>query len=319
MTMRKCFVALAAVTLLLGTVGFHLRKPATTAFAAAIPSTIEQATSCTSTHTTLSPAENSIVTQNNALRASHGLQPLVVSTALNKAAAMQSTTMATTGVFAHDTYTNTLARIQSCGNAATTIDENIAGGNADATATFSQWQNSPEHLANMLDSRMAAVGVSEVNGIYVDSSGTTWGLPLPGTFPLWTADFSDVVDQGGGGGGTLTAHVSAPTAATVNTAVTITASGTGNVGALYYYVIYGDGAAAPGWQTSPTFSHTYTSTGSFTVSGYVYDTGRSTGQQAGPVTQAITVSTSGPPAGTCHSAYYNASNVLSQGAVIACP
>ena len=37
--------------------------------------------------------------------------------------------------------------------------ENIAAGNASASATFTQWRNSPTHNTNMLNANFRAIGI----------------------------------------------------------------------------------------------------------------------------------------------------------------
>ena len=72
----------------------------------------------------------------------------------------------------------------ACFNAACSaniIAENIAAGNSTAQATFNQWQNSPGHNANMLNSSYIVIGIGRATG------GGTYGT-------YWTTKFSSYSD-----------------------------------------------------------------------------------------------------------------------------
>ena len=145
---------------------------------------------CTSARTTNTAAEASVIQQINQLRQQHGLRALTPTPALTRAADSHSLQMAASGVFAHDSLAVTQARFQNCGNPAPPLDEAIAGGNSDPTATFNQWVNSPPHLEIMLDSSMVAMGVAQEVGIYVAGGQTYQG------FSMWTLAESASLDSG---------------------------------------------------------------------------------------------------------------------------
>ena len=52
---------------------------------------------------------------------------------------------------------------KGCGPS-TAMAENIAAGNADAQATFTQWKNSPGHNENMLDPAFHFLGIGRASG-----------------------------------------------------------------------------------------------------------------------------------------------------------
>jgi hypothetical protein len=60
--------------------------------------------------------------------------------------------------------------------------ENIAAGHSDPLATFTQWQTSTGHNANMLNANYKAIGVG-----YVQKSGSIYSH-------YWTTDFGGYVD-----------------------------------------------------------------------------------------------------------------------------
>lgn len=120
----------------------------------------------------------------NDYRAQNGLSPLQLSVTLTKSSDWMSTDMATTNNFSH---TDTLGRDPSARMAAFGYDtsnywgENIAGGNATAQDTFTQWKNSPGHNANMLGANYKVIGIAR-------AQGGTYGW-------YWTTDFGGIVDE----------------------------------------------------------------------------------------------------------------------------
>jgi uncharacterized protein YkwD len=122
----------------------------------------------------------------NDYRVQNGLSPLQLSVALTKSSDWMSTDMATTGNFSH---TDTQGRDPSARMEAFGYDtsnwwgENIAGGNATAQATFTQWKNSPGHNANMLGANYKVIGIARVQN---PSSAYGW---------YWTTDFGGIVDE----------------------------------------------------------------------------------------------------------------------------
>lgn len=122
----------------------------------------------------------------NDYRVQNGLSPLQLSIALTKSSDWMSTNMATTGNFSHtDTQgRDPSARMEAYGyDTSTNWGENIAGGNATAQDTFTQWKNSPGHNANMLGSGYKVIGIARA---YDASSPYGW---------YWTTDFGGTVDE----------------------------------------------------------------------------------------------------------------------------
>jgi uncharacterized protein YkwD len=122
----------------------------------------------------------------NAYRVQNGLNPLQISIALTQASDWMSTNMATTGNFSHtDTQgRDPSARMEAFGyDTANGWGENIAGGNATAQDTFTQWKNSPGHNANMLGANYKVIGFARVQNT---TSAYGW---------YWTTDFGVVVDE----------------------------------------------------------------------------------------------------------------------------
>jgi uncharacterized protein YkwD len=231
-------------------------------------------TTCGSSRTTSTAAEQMVLTLTNQLRAQNGLGALALSSGDLRSADTHSLQMAQSGTFAHDSYPNTLARTTACGSSATVIAENIAGnGSGDPNSTFQQYVNSPEHKANLLAPAMHFVGISFEQGIYNDGT-TTWQ-----GFFMNTMTFSDQ-DGGGVNPGPqptptpapsvpLTATITGPTQAQVGQAVTLTVGGTGS-SVPWYAVNYGDGQSA-NWQQTPQFTHVYQAAGQYGPIGYLGD------------------------------------------------
>jgi uncharacterized protein YkwD len=136
---------------------------------------------CTSTRSNNDSEEQSMVGLINAYRTSNGLSALTATTGLTRAAISKSGQMAASGVFAHDSISDTMARFSACGNSSAAIGENIAAGNTTANATFLQWKNSAEHNANMLSPTFTAVGI----GRALDASG----------YAYWTTELGNTVDS----------------------------------------------------------------------------------------------------------------------------
>lgn len=122
----------------------------------------------------------------NIYRAKNGAPALKLSLALTYSSKWMSNDMATKNYFSH---TDSLGRdpftrmTQLGYNYNTDEGENIAAGNATATDTFSQWEASPEHNANMLDVNYLVIGIGRAY-----SASSTYGW-------YWTTDFGGYVDQ----------------------------------------------------------------------------------------------------------------------------
>jgi hypothetical protein len=165
-------------------------------FSAGATQSATASAACTSSRSTNTSDESSVVSLINQWRQQNGLGPLVATPALTRAAVSKSGEMAASGVFSHDDVMTTMARFAACGNNVTNVGENIAAGNADPGATFSQWKSSSEHNANMLSSGFHAMGV----GHAVSSSG----------YSYWTTEFSNVVDSGSATGNSIPGNLNQP-------------------------------------------------------------------------------------------------------------
>ena len=143
---------------------------------------------------TMDSEEQTMLQLINAYRQQHGLVPLKVSRTLDAAAPWLARDMATYSYFSH---TDRLGRspdrrLTDCGYPAYPAGgsgsagwaENIAAGAATAASTFTQWQHSPVHNANMLkaDARVAGIGRA-----YQAASRYGW---------YWTLDVGTKDDSG---------------------------------------------------------------------------------------------------------------------------
>jgi uncharacterized protein YkwD len=151
------------------------------------------ATNCSSARPSLSPdaEEQGIFDRINSYRANNGLGTLSLSQNLMAAAVWKSQDLGANRYFDHnDLFRPWDQRIVDCGYTSTkNIAENLAAGNADATATFEQWRTSSGHNANLLNPAMKAIGIARA---YTPSSPYGW---------YWTADFGAVVDGPATGAG----------------------------------------------------------------------------------------------------------------------
>lgn len=103
-----------------------------------------------------------VFTQTNAQRYKAGVPALVSDPALDAAAAEWARHLASTCTFTHSTSSWRSARVSAAGWIAT--GENIAAGQADATAAMTGWMNSAGHKANILDKRYTGMGVGYATG-----------------------------------------------------------------------------------------------------------------------------------------------------------
>lgn len=128
----------------------------------------------------------------NNYRAQNGLQPLTVSTNLNRAAAWMALDLGQKNYFAH---TDSLGRspstrAQDCGYPGG-AGENLAAGTVRDTAqeAFDAWKASPGHNQNMLNGSYRMIGIARA---YVPGSTYGW---------YWVTPFGLVDDGTSGGGG----------------------------------------------------------------------------------------------------------------------
>lgn len=123
----------------------------------------------------------------NAMRASGGdcpsghhdaRAPLTSNPALRTAARLHSKDMVDQDYFGHDGLDGSsfVSRIYAAGYDAQAIGENIAAGNAEAEATFSQWVNSDGHCRNMMSGQATEIGIGYADG------GGRWGAYWTQTF-----------------------------------------------------------------------------------------------------------------------------------------
>jgi hypothetical protein len=138
----------------------------------------------------LEPEEAEFLRIINEYRAASGLGSLTATRTLNQAAYDHSLDMATQDYFDHTSLDGRSPWDRMCEaghepacSMSAAMAENIAAGNASASATFEQWRTSPGHNANMLDGRFTAIGIGRAYG-----ASSSYGY-------YWTTDFSSVVDD----------------------------------------------------------------------------------------------------------------------------
>jgi len=116
----------------------------------------------------------------NSYRRQHGVQPLKISDKLDAAAAWMSADMAGKNYFSHTDSLgrNPFQRMAAFGYTYNTYKgENIAAGNGTASGIFTQWKQSAEHNANMLNPHYKVMGIARA---YNNDSKYRW---------YWTNDF----------------------------------------------------------------------------------------------------------------------------------
>jgi uncharacterized protein YkwD len=122
----------------------------------------------------------------NDYRQDNGLNQLVISQDLSRAAAWKGKHLGDYGYFAHDDEPinrTWVQRIRDCGYGYNTwLGENLAAGNQGASASFNQWRSSAGHNANMLGENYAAIGIARV---YVAGSDFSW---------YWVTEFGGALD-----------------------------------------------------------------------------------------------------------------------------
>ena len=113
----------------------------------------------------VSPEETELLGYVNNLRAERGLPGLKMSARLFHAAEHHSADMAAKNYFAHTLKDGTTwsQNIRNHGYTFTTYrGENIAAGSGSAYGAFTQWKNSPGHLANMVNPNYKVIGIGHV-------------------------------------------------------------------------------------------------------------------------------------------------------------
>jgi uncharacterized protein YkwD len=119
----------------------------------------------------LDPEEAAFLQIINDYRQQNSLGALTTCASLNEAAQAHSEDMRDNDYFSHDGLNGSTPPQRACqagyqhGCGPTTyLSENIAAGNGTANATFTQWQNSPGHNANMLSSAVTQIGIGRATG-----------------------------------------------------------------------------------------------------------------------------------------------------------
>lgn len=139
----------------------------------------------------LTSFEQSVLTDINAFRASHGLARLKLSVSLTAAARSHSMQMEADGYFAHTSYDGELfwKRIQayypSTSYGVWSVGENLLWASPDVAArkALTMWERSPEHRKNLLDPHWREIGISAVHA--ASAPGIFGGRPVT----IVTTDF----------------------------------------------------------------------------------------------------------------------------------
>jgi uncharacterized protein YkwD len=134
----------------------------------------------------LDAEESSFCRAINSYRVQQGLVPLQVSIAMINAAKWDTTDMAQKNYFSHTDSVgrDPFKRMAAFGYTFQTAEgENIAAGNATASATLAQWKASAPHNQNMLNAGYKVIGISRSY-----SAGATYGW-------YWTTDFGGYTDK----------------------------------------------------------------------------------------------------------------------------
>lgn len=121
----------------------------------------------------LTSLEQGVLADLNAFRVAHHLAPLRLSASLTAAARDHSQQMEADGYFAHNSFDGTAfwKRIQafypSNHFGFWSVGENLlwSSPDVDAQKALTMWENSPEHLKNMLDPHWREIGVSAVHAL----------------------------------------------------------------------------------------------------------------------------------------------------------
>ncbi len=105
--------------------------------------------------------QQQIVSLVNVERSKAGLQPVTLNSKLSQAAQNHTNDMVSKGYFSHTSPSGgtMTSRVNAVGYAYSTIGENIAAGSSTASATMTQWMNSPGHKANILNPKFRELGV----------------------------------------------------------------------------------------------------------------------------------------------------------------
>ena len=110
-------------------------------------------------------------------RHNHGLGPVRVDPALQRAAQAQVEAMVKANELSHTVGGTLMLRLDAAGAAHEAAVENISAGYATLAEAFSGWRQSPSHDANMLDARVTRMGIATA---YAPGSryGVYWALVM---------------------------------------------------------------------------------------------------------------------------------------------
>ncbi len=141
----------------------------------------ELATSASLTRVT--SLEELVLREINALRASHGRQPLSTSTGLSRAADRHSRSMALLGFFSHESRNGTpfwqrVKQYYFTNSRTWTVGENLAmfgGITPSAESIITAWMASPPHRANLLRASYRDAGIAIVH--HPTAGGVFGGRP----------------------------------------------------------------------------------------------------------------------------------------------
>ena len=97
----------------------------------------------------------------NDYRTQQGLQPLALDAPLSELAHEHATRMAREDRLSHDDFQQRFRKARS-----PTCIENVGSNHGTPEAEFEAWRNSPTHDRNLLDSRIARMGIA-IEGRYV--------------------------------------------------------------------------------------------------------------------------------------------------------
>jgi uncharacterized protein YkwD len=139
----------------------------------------------------LSSLESGVLSQLNAIRVQHGLQPVKISARLTASATQHSQEMGADGYFEHSSHDGTVfwKRIDRWygqeGFSYWSVGENLlwSSPDVDPAGALQLWMNSPEHRANILSARWREIGISAAH--FAAAPGTYKGLEVT----IITTDF----------------------------------------------------------------------------------------------------------------------------------
>jgi uncharacterized protein YkwD len=115
--------------------------------------------------------DTALVREVNAVRAEHGLKPLVISSRLSTPASQHTREMGMNGYFEHESLNATpfWKRIErwypSRGFSSWSVGENLLWSDEDLTASdaVDMWMQSSDHRANLLSRRWREIGISALH------------------------------------------------------------------------------------------------------------------------------------------------------------